>query len=169
MTTHRDTNNTRLSSLLALALMLGVVLACSSPNEGGNTATSTATTPAATVETKPAGFTFQLVEMRKDDGSGSPASTATTAFKRADSPIYCYTEWATGSYPGTKLRFVWTQVDAGRVKNKVIDEENVTLPADKSDFGASKITFDEPPPAGNYKVDVYIDDKLDRSVPFTIE
>jgi hypothetical protein len=76
---------------------------------------------------------------------------------------------------GTKVKGVWTVVDAGDMKNKKILEKTVTLDAEslkdvkiknRVDF---TLSHDNPYPAGDYKFEAYINGELADSVDFTIE
>lgn len=67
----------------------------------------------------------------------------------------------------TKVKAVWTAVDAeGAAANTVLDDAELTS-------SSATLTFDlkndQPWPAGGYKVDVYLNDKLDRTLNFKVE
>jgi hypothetical protein len=70
----------------------------------------------------------------------------------------------------TKVKTVWTAVDVGDAApaNTKIDEAEVTMDGS----GNAHFTLSEPSsgawPAGKYKVDVYLDDKLDRTLEYTV-
>ena len=71
----------------------------------------------------------------------------------------------------TKVKAAWTAVDVGEVApaNTLIAETEVTLNAS----GNAHFTLSIPDtgvwPVGKYKVDVYLNDKLDRTVNYTVE
>lgn len=67
----------------------------------------------------------------------------------------------------TKVKAVWTAVNAqGANANTVLDDAELTS-------GSATLTFDlqndNPWPAGSYKVDLYLNDKLDRTLDFNVE
>lgn len=70
----------------------------------------------------------------------------------------------------TKVKTVWTTVDVGDAAppNTKIDEVEVTLDAS----GSTHFTLSRPDsgawPVGKYKVEVYLNDKLDRTLEFTV-
>lgn len=73
-----------------------------------------------------------------------------------------------GAAPGTTAKVVWVSVDAIDPPNFVIqtDEQKVPSPG-----GAWGFTFSAPKeewPAGNYRVDVYLDGTKARSLPFSV-
>jgi hypothetical protein len=69
-----------------------------------------------------------------------------------------------------KVKTVWTAVDVGDAApaNTQIDEAEVTLDAS----GKTHFTLSVPNsgawPAGKYKVEIYLNDKLDRTLEYTI-
>jgi hypothetical protein len=75
-----------------------------------------------------------------------------------------------GSKLGTKVKGVWTVIDAGGMKDKKIFEKEVTITEegrkDRVDF---TLSHDNPYPTGNYKFEVYLKGEMADSVDFTIE
>ena len=76
---------------------------------------------------------------------------------------------------GTRVKGVWTAVDAGGLENKKIFEKEVTLNSetlkgvrekDRVDF---TLSHDNPYPAGDYKIDIYLNGELAETVEFKIE
>src|SRR2546423_2569863 len=76
---------------------------------------------------------------------------------------------------GTKVKAVWTIVDAGGHEDEKILEKKVDLTAEaiKGAEEANRINFtlshDKPYPTGDYKVDIYLNGELDKTVEFTIK
>jgi hypothetical protein len=76
---------------------------------------------------------------------------------------------------GTKLKAVWTIVDAGGEQDKKILEKKTELTAEaiKGVEEANRINFslvpDDPFPAGDYKVEIYLNGELAKTVPFKIK
>jgi hypothetical protein len=68
----------------------------------------------------------------------------------------------------TKLKAVWTGVEVkDNPPNTVIDEKE--LVTGDGTFTFSLVNNNPVWPAGNYKVDLYLNDKLDQTVEFTVE
>jgi hypothetical protein len=76
---------------------------------------------------------------------------------------------------GTKLKAVWTLVDAGGEQDKKILEKKVELTSEAIEGvkEANRINFsltpNEPFPAGDYKVEIYLNGELAKTVPFKIK
>ena len=76
---------------------------------------------------------------------------------------------------GTKVKAVWTIVDAGGEQDKKILEKKTELTAEaiKGVEEANQINFslvpDDPFPAGDYKVEIYLNGELAKTVPFKIK
>jgi hypothetical protein len=70
----------------------------------------------------------------------------------------------------TKVRAVWTAIDVGDAAqpNTVIDEAETTAEGSGNiDLTLTSQTGSWP--AGTYKVDIYLNDKLDRTLNFSVE
>ncbi len=76
---------------------------------------------------------------------------------------------------GTRVKAIWTAVNADGLKDKKIFEKEVTITPetikgvkepDRIDF---TLSHNNPYPAGDYKVDIYLNGELDQTVEFTIE
>src|ERR1700730_2348905 len=76
---------------------------------------------------------------------------------------------------GTKLKAVWTIVDAGDHQDEKILEKKIELTEEAIDGvkEANRINFslthDKPFPTGDYKVDIYLNGELAKTVPFKIK
>ena len=76
---------------------------------------------------------------------------------------------------GTKLKAVWTIVDAGDMQDKKLLEKKIELTAEAIEGvkEANRINFslshDDPYPAGDYKVDIYLNSELAKTVEFRIK
>lgn len=105
----------------------------------------------------------QLARGYADNKAVDPTST----FATTDTPLH-YVVTLSNAPDDTKVKSAWTAVDAGdgQYKDKKIDETELTSAGGVLDFTlASKQAW----PAGKYKVDLYLNDKLDRTAEFTIE
>jgi len=76
---------------------------------------------------------------------------------------------------GTRLKTIWTIVDAGGQQDKKILEKNVELTPEaiKDVEEPNRINFslthDDPFPAGDYKTEIYLNDELVKTVEFKIK
>lgn len=90
----------------------------------------------------------------------------TTTFA-ADDTFYAIVDLANAP-DETEVRATWTAVDVGSAAepNTMLDEATLTT-------GSGTLTFDmsntTPWPAGEYKVDLYLNDELDRTLEFVVE
>lgn len=94
--------------------------------------------------------------------SGSPEITM---FRPDDFTVYCIVDLANAP-SDTVVKSVWTAVDVEGVDaNTLIDEVSLTS-------GDSILTFDltnsQPWPVGKYKVDLYLNDKLNRTLEYQV-
>ena len=95
--------------------------------------------------------------------SGSPE---TTVFRQDDFTVYCIVQLANAP-SDTVVKAVWTAVDVEDVDpNTLIDESTLTS-------GDAELTFDltnnQLWPVGSYKVELYLNDKLDRTLEYRVE
>ena len=76
---------------------------------------------------------------------------------------------------GTKVKAVWTLFDAGGMEDKQLTVKKVELTPEtvEGTKEANRINFslshDDPYPAGDYKVDIYLNGELAKTVEFTIK
>lgn len=134
-------NKNRFFSLLVIVLLAIATLAC-----GGSF--STANIKSATLSPQE---------------SGSPE---TTLFKQDDFTVYCLVNLANAP-EDTVVKAVWIAVDVeGIDANTLIDETSLTS-------GDAQLTFDltndQLWPVGTYKVELYLNDKLDRTLEYRIQ
>jgi hypothetical protein len=76
---------------------------------------------------------------------------------------------------GTKVKAVWTAVDAGGLENKKIFEKEVEITPETLKDVANKnridftLSHDNPYPTGDYKAEIYLNGELDQTIEFKIE
>jgi len=158
----------RHSSWLAIGLMLFVVLACnlsrnrnSSNSNNSNNSNTTAETEQPASESA-----IKEIHMAKDDGSGSPGDK-TNIFEPADHTLHCVATLKEAK-AGTEMKFSWWIVDADNTQNRKIKDIDYTTKAlENIIHGHLSLPQDWPP--GKYKVQVYVNGNLDRTVPFTVQ
>ena len=137
-----------LSFIILLVLVATTVTAC-------NFSFSTANITQATLAKDVQGDTFEPVD---------PTSTFPI-----DQPVIHLVVTVANAPSDTKVKTVWTAVDVGDAApaNTKIDEAEVTLDAS----GTAHFTLASNSgtwPAGKYKVEIYLNDKLDRTLEFTV-
>jgi hypothetical protein len=95
----------------------------------------------------------------------------TTTFSPSDIPIHAVVVVANAP-TDTKVKVVWTSVDTTdsggtQYKDQKIDEKEV-LTKETDSTADFTLSNDQPWPVGKYKADIYLDDKLDRTLEFTV-
>jgi hypothetical protein len=154
---------------LAAGLVLFVVLACNlgknkndNTNRNGNS-NSTASSDSGTDEGP--GTAIKDVHMAKDDGNGSPGDE-TNSFEPADRTIHCVVNLKEAK-SGTKMKFSWWIVDADGTQNEKIKDIDYSTKAFENVVHAH-LTLPQDWPQGKYKVQVYINGELDKTVNYAI-
>ena len=93
--------------------------------------------------------------------------TQETSVYAQDQTFYCIVELANAP-EDTKLKAVWTGVEIeGEQPNLLIDEVEMT--AGNENVFTFNLTNDQLWPVGKYKVDLYLNDKLDRTLEFEVQ
>ncbi len=97
------------------------------------------------------------------DSSGSPE---TTTFTQDQLTVYCIVQLANAP-DDTKIKAVWVAVEVDGVDpNFTIDESELTSGDDVLTFD---LTNNQLWPTGKYKVDLYLNDKLDRTIEYQVQ
>ncbi len=147
-----------LSAILALAILLTIGLACS---ESGETTTTTNDNTTTTTKTEQAsGATVKSVTLMNAE------EETVTSFKPSDLTQKASVEFSeTGA---GKVKGVFTAVNAGGEKNVKILEKEVEL---TSLMNTAKFTMmlEQPFPVGDYKLDVYLNDKLVKTHNYKVQ
>jgi hypothetical protein len=144
--------------VFALGISIGLTTAALSKekDEDADDANDEATIQKLTL-VRDAGETFEKVESFK------PTDTLGVLVKLS------------GPKAGTKVKGVWTVVDAGGMKDKKIFEKEVAMTADVLKTAKEKdrvdftLSHDNPYPTGAYKFDVYLNGELADTVEFEVE
>lgn len=102
------------------------------------------------------------------------AVDATSTFSPSDAPLHCVVQLANVA-DGTKVKAVWTAVDVKDASGqqvtdeKLIEKETVLSGSGDTGHADFTLTHEKDLPVGKYKVEVYLNDKLDKTVPFEIK
>lgn len=100
-------------------------------------------------------------KMARDNEGTQP----TTTFSPTDT-FYCVAELANAP-DDTKVKASWTAVEVdGEQPNTSIDQAELTSGSGTLHF---KLSNNGPWPAGKYKVDLYLNDKLDKTLEFSVQ
>jgi len=90
-------------------------------------------------------------------------------FKRADNPEHILVTLSEGN-SGAHVKTVWTNVNAGGATNQKLWEKELVLdmPNPRADFSLSN-NNSKKFPAGDYKIDIYLDDELVDTVRYKVQ
>lgn len=143
--------------LLAVALLAFAVLACNS----GSNKNSSSTTTSSSGPSVPGQYISDIYMSKDKDGA------KVTSFSPSDKTIYCIAELKEGK-SGTSVKFTWTALDAGGAQNEKIKDLDYTT-GENEDKVFGHLTYPEDWPTGRYKVDVYINGQLDKTIEYTIK
>jgi hypothetical protein len=155
-------------ALLAACLFLSVVLACNiGKTKNANVSTNTGASNSSTAGSDAGPATLiSEIHMAKDDGHGDPGDAA-NSFGPDDRTIHCV---ATLKEPkaGTRMKFSWWTVDAEGSKNEKIKDIDYTTKS-LENVVHGHLTLPRDWPRGKYKVDVYVNDNLDKTVRYDVQ
>jgi hypothetical protein len=165
------------TSLFALCLLLFVALACGGGSDRSDQAASNA--PATTnsgdkktTEGKSdspassgAGIRVEKIDLAKDDGKGD-AGDVVSSFQSTDNPLH-FVAHLSEFESGTKIKMVLTAIDAGGSKNEKVGELEKTTTAFENVLDAHW-EFPKAWPVGRYKIEAFVNEKLDKSLEFDI-
>lgn len=159
-----------LTAISALIILLLVSLACGGSADGTATA-SNEKSPAEIAEspevkTGESGVYVEWLRLYTDDGSGDEGDEVKN-FKPADNPQHFVAQLSEFE-GGTKVKFVFTAIDAGGEKNyRILEKEQET----NSLTNRVTCSFKMPNefPTGDYKVEVFVNGKLSKSVRYKIQ
>jgi hypothetical protein len=146
---------------LAAGLLVFVVLAC---NLGKKTTNSNSNS--STASDQGSGSAIKEIHMAKDDGHGAPGEE-TESFAPSDRTVHAVATLKEAK-AGTQMKFAWWIVDADGTKNKKIKEIDYTTGA-LENVVHGHLTLPQDWPAGKYKVQVFVNGDLDKTVAYVIE
>lgn len=154
---------------LAVGLLLFVVLACNLGKRAANENKNENTNKNANVQVTEdlgSGTYIEDIHMAKDNGRGAPGDE-TEIFSPNDRKIHCVTKLKKMER-GTEMRFSWWIVDADGSQNEKIRDIEYTTGALENIVHAH-LSLPRDWPTGKYKVQVYVNGDLDRTVNYTIQ
>jgi len=147
------------SSMLAGGMIVLAIFACNTSNNS-NSNNNNGSSRSANAEVY-----VDQIHMAKDENGEAGAST--TTFAPSDRTVHVVIT-LNKAKAGTQVRVVWTAADVEGSKNKELKTLDYTTTAfDKNIPGYLKWSQDWP--KGDYKVDVYINGVLDKTINYTVD
>ena len=102
------------------------------------------------------------------DGRGK-AGDKTASFSPSDRTVYAVAELTEGK-AGTQVKLVWYAVEAeGEEKNSKIKDVVVTTNDDKQNVVSGHLSIPQDWPKGKYKIEAYVNDKLEKTVEYSVQ
>ena len=160
----------RHSGWLAAGLLLFAVLACNlgknsnNSNNSNKTANANKATPQPTRAAN-ADVYVDRIYMAKDK-NGDPGEE-TTSFAPSDRMIHCVIG-LNKAKKGTEVRFIWKIVDVQGSKNEDIKTIDYTTRSFENKV-RGHLNLPQDWPTGKYRVEIYINGSLDKTIDYTIE
>lgn len=160
----------RHSGWLAAGLLLFAVLACNLSKNSNNSNNSNKTANANKATPQPtraanAEVYVDRIYMAKDK-NGDPGEE-TTSFAPSDRMIHCVIS-LNKAKKGTEVRFIWKIVDVQGSKNEEIKTIDYTTRSFENKVHGH-LNLPKDWPTGKYRVEVYINGSLDKTIDYTIE
>jgi len=152
---------------LAAGLLFFAVLACNlGKNNNANNSNNGNKNAQVAESDNGSGVAIKEIYMAKDDGNGKPGDHTNT-FEPGDHTIHCVVN-LNEAKAGTDMKFSWWIVDADGTQNKKIkDIDYSTKTLENVIHG--HLTLPQDWPKGKYKVQVYVNGDLDKTVNYTVE
>lgn len=162
----------RHSTWLAAGLLLFAVIACnltknSNSNNNNSKNSNTNKNNNAPTVNRPANAEIYVstLNMAKDDDG--KAGAATTTFAPDDHTVYAKVV-LNKAKSGTQVRFVWVAADVEGDTNKELKSLDYTTKAFEN-LVNGHLTWPQDWPKGKYRVEVYINGALDKTVDYRVE
>jgi hypothetical protein len=144
---------------LAAGLLVFVLLACNLGKKTTNSNSNTASNQGS-------GAFIKDMHMAKDDGHGAPGEE-TESFAPGDRTVHAIATLKEAK-AGTQMKFAWWIVDAGGTTNDKFKEIDYTTKANEQ-LIHGHLTYPQDWPKGKYKVQVFVNGDLDKTVAYVIE
>jgi hypothetical protein len=111
------------------------------------------------------GEAIKEIHMAKDDGNGEPGEP-TESFSPGDHTVHCVATLKLAK-SGTLMKFAWWVVDADNTQDEKIKEIDYSTKA-LENIVHGHLTLPQDWPTGKYKVQVYVNGQLDRTVFYSV-
>ena len=162
----------RYPAYLAAGLLLFAVLACNlsknSNNNNSNNANKTSNTNKATPQpTRAANADVYIDKIYMAKDKDGQAGDETTSYAPGDRTVHCIIE-LNKAKKDTAVQFIWKAEDVSGSR----DEEIKTIDYSTKSFENKvhgHLTLPRDWPAGKYRVEVWINGSLDKTIDYTVE
>jgi hypothetical protein len=162
----------RQSVWLAAGLLLFAVLACnlgknknnSNNSNSNSTSNKNSNSPVINRPANAEVYVDSLNMAKDDDGK---AGDATTTFAPSDSKIHCVIN-LNKAKGGTKIKTVWIAANVEGTKNQELKTLDYTTNSFEKRI-TGYLTWKGDWPKGQYRLEVYINGALDKTIDYTIE
>jgi hypothetical protein len=151
---------------LAVGLILFVLVGCNLGRKTADVANNKSPEPENTSQDASSTGAISEIYMAKDDGNGDPGDKA-SVFGENDRTIHCVTK-LNNPKPGTNMKFTWWVVEAAGAQNEKIRDIDFSTRA-LEDVVHGHLTPPNDWPPGKYKVEVYVNGNLERTVGYIVE
>jgi len=157
---------------LAAGLLVFAVLACNLSKNSNNSNNSNSNSTSNKNSNSPvinrpanADVYVERIHMAKDN-DGAPGETTTT-FAPTDHRVHCVAD-LNKAKGGTVMKFVWKAVDVSNGQNGDIKTTDYTTKSFENKVHGN-LTLQKDWPTGKYRVEVYVNGNLDKTIDYTIE
>ena len=157
---------------LAAGLLLFAVLACNlsknSNNSNNSNKNANANTNKATPQpTRAANADVYIDKIYMAEDNNGKAGDETTSYAPSDRTVHCIID-LNKAKKGTEVRFIWKAVDVAGSQNEEIKTIDYTTNSFENKVHGH-LTLPRDWPTGKYRVEVYINGSLDKTVDYTVE
>lgn len=139
-----------------LALVLSLIFWTASPGQ----------TVSSNESIKADSSAVEDIYLARDDGEGK-AGDVTSIFRPSDIPIHCIVVLASPDPAAVRMNFVAVKVAGVKPESRVVSASYATQQ------GQDRVFFTGRPhgkwTVGEYRIDVFVNDKLEKSLPFEIK
>lgn len=109
-----------------------------------------------------------LYELHAAKDAGGKAGDKTASFRPSERTVHAVAELSE-TKAGTKVKLVWSAVDvAGEEKNTKIKDVEVTTD-EQQNVVHGQLTLPQDWPKGKYKIEAYVNGKLEKTAEYRVE
>ena len=156
------------SGWLAAGVLLAVVLACNVSKNSNNSNNSNSNKSAnSSSNTRPANADVYVETIKMARDNNGKAGEPTTTFAPDDHTVHA-TVTLNKAKSGTQLKFVWIAADVEGETNKELKSLDYTTKSFENIVNGH-LTWPQDWPKGSYRVEVYVNGVLDKTINYTIE
>ncbi len=156
------------STWLATGMLLFAVFACNAGKNDNNSNSNDNRSTNASTNTRRANSDFFVTLVYMAKGDYGKVGESTTTFAPSDRTVHCVVTFNKRK-PGTKIRLVWVAENVeGRSKHSELDsiDHIADVDEERTDF---HLTWSRDWRPGTYRVEIYIDGILDKTIDYTVE